>query len=88
MAELTRQQLCAELQISESTVRRLELQGLPCTPVGRQKRYDLAECKLWLREYQPVGTLPVVSRLPSAADVAAYVESSRKVRLRVRPSKI
>ncbi len=38
--ELTRQELCAKLRISESTVRRLELDGLPCTPVGRSKRYE------------------------------------------------
>lgn len=50
MTHLTRQQLCAALQISESPVRRLELDGLPCTPVGRGKRYELAECRLWLKE--------------------------------------
>lgn len=33
MTQLTRQQLCAELAISESTIRRLELDGLPYTPV-------------------------------------------------------
>ncbi len=46
---LTRQQLCAALTISESTVRRLELDGMPYTPIGvRGKRYDLDECKRWL----------------------------------------
>jgi hypothetical protein len=51
MNALSRQQLCAALAISESTVRRLELLGLPFTPVGlRAKRYDLAEVKQWLRE--------------------------------------
>lgn len=34
MSDLTRQQLCAALQISESTVRRLELDGLPYTLVS------------------------------------------------------
>ncbi len=44
MPDLTRQQLCAALGISESTVRRLELLGLPFTPAGlRAKRYDLGE---------------------------------------------
>ena len=53
MTDITRQQLCADLGISESTVRRLELLGLPFTPVGlRAKRYDLDECKRWLRENQ------------------------------------
>jgi len=47
---LTRQQLCAQLAISESTVRRLELLGLPFTPIGaRGKRYDLEEVQRWLR---------------------------------------
>lgn len=51
MSDLTRQQLCATLNVSESTVRRWELDGLPCTPIGlRHKRYDLAECKKWLKE--------------------------------------
>lgn len=53
MNDLTRQQLCAALGISESTVRRLELLGLPCTPIGsRSKRYNLTEVKQWLRENQ------------------------------------
>lgn len=34
VSDLTRQQLYATLQISESAVRRFELQGQPCTPVG------------------------------------------------------
>lgn len=51
--DLNRQQLCAALDVSESTIRRLELLGLPYTPVGqRAKRYNLAECKQWLRENQ------------------------------------
>lgn len=34
MSELTRQQICATLGVSESTIRRLEHQGLPrCNPV-------------------------------------------------------
>ena len=56
MGQITRQQLCAELGISESTVRRLELFALPFTlVVKRAKCYDLEECRAWLREaYQPV----------------------------------
>jgi len=38
VSDLTRQQLCAALQISESTVRRLELDGLPYTPARKSKR--------------------------------------------------
>lgn len=62
MADLTRQQLCAEVKISESTARRLELDGLPYTQVGKRgKRYDLAECKRWPRghQYQSGSTRPV-----------------------------
>ncbi|MGK5004538.1 helix-turn-helix transcriptional regulator [Janthinobacterium sp. LB2P70] len=45
-SELNRQQICAALGVSESTIRRLEQVGLPYTPVGtRSKRYDLNECK-------------------------------------------
>jgi hypothetical protein len=90
MSDLTRQQLCAALSISESTVRRLERDGLPCTPVGlRVKRYDLAECKKWLRENQtcPPGlTKPVVVTQASWSAGSDYTESSRSVRRRVMPS--
>jgi hypothetical protein len=45
MARITRAQLCAELGVSESTVRRLEQAGLPFTIIGqRTKRYSLEEC--------------------------------------------
>lgn len=51
--DITRQQLCAQLGISESTVYRLEQDGLPFTTVGRKaKRYNLTEVKTWLRENQ------------------------------------
>lgn len=89
---LTRQQLCAELSISESTVRRLELAGLPCTPVGaRAKRYDLAECQQWLREHQPclngsTARVAGTSALWSAAD--AYIEGSLRVQRRAMPSEL
>jgi hypothetical protein len=51
-APMNRQQICAALGVSESTIRHLEQAGLPYTPVGvRSKRYDLEECKTWLRNY-------------------------------------
>jgi hypothetical protein len=89
-AALTRQQLCAALSISESTVRRLELAGLPCTPVGRRtKRYDLAECQKWLRENQPcpsgsTAKVAGTSALWSAA--SAYIDGSLRAQRRVTPS--
>ena len=89
MSDLNRQQFCAALNISESTVRRLEHDGLPYTPVGaRGKRYDLAECKRWLREHQcPSGSTRRdvgMSELWSAGSV--FTESSRRQQLRVMPS--
>ena len=90
---LTRQQLCAALAISESTVRRLEADGLPCTPVGaRSKRYDLAECTQWLREHQPscqpgkTNKAAGTSALWSAA--GDYIASSQRVQRRVTPSSL
>lgn len=62
MGMLNKQQLCAELSISESTVRRLEQIGLPYTPIGmRSHRYDLEECKEWLQA-NPPGKNPTVSQ--------------------------
>lgn len=93
MNDLTRQELCARLRISESTVRRLELDGLPCTPVGRSKRYDLAEVKQWLRANQ--GTKCQSGSTSRAADTSAswsqaaeYIASSQQVRRRVMPSNL
>lgn len=88
MSELTRQQFCAALGISESTVRRLELDGLPCTPVGRAKRYDLVECKRWLRENQPCqsGQIKKAAGTPQLwSAVNEYIESSKSVQRRVMP---
>lgn len=89
MPDLTRQQLCAALGISESTVRRLELLGLPFTPVGlRAKRYDLGECKHWLRENQCQSgqTRPAAVTSGSWSPAAEFTAACRKVQLRVMPS--
>ncbi len=89
-AELNRQQLCVALAISESTVRRLEQAGLPCTPVGkRAKRYNLAECKEWLKENQACQsgkTKRANSTSGSWSMAKEFTESCRKVQLRVMPS--
>jgi hypothetical protein len=89
MSEMTRQQLCAELAVSESTVRRLELDGMPYTPVGRSNRYDIAECKAWLRgrKCQPGQINADAATLASWSTGNAFTEISRKVHLRVMPSK-
>ena len=50
MADLTRQQLCASLNVCEATVRRLEADGLPFNQWGRKKMYDLVQCRTWLRQ--------------------------------------
>lgn len=89
LIELSRQQLCAALGISESTVRRLELQGLPYTPVGlRAKRYNLAECKAWLRANQHQIERPKIAPIVSRSSTAktAFSDACRKMKLRVLPS--
>jgi predicted DNA-binding transcriptional regulator AlpA len=89
MSDLTRQQLCAELGISESTVMRLEKHGLPCTPVGvRAKRYNLAECKEWLRNNPcPSGKTRMADSTSGRwSGVSEYTGFSRQMRLRVTPS--
>lgn len=89
MSALTRQQLCAELAISESTVMRLEAAGLPFTPVGRRgKRYDLAEVKEWLRsnQCQPGSTKKAADTSASKRAASAFTESYRRAHLRVMPS--
>lgn len=88
--EINRQQICAALGVSESTIRRLEQAGLPYTPVGaRSKRYDLNECKNWLKENNqcPSGTTKT-EESTSALKLAGkeFTESCRKVQLRVMPS--
>lgn len=56
MNQLTRQELCAALRVSESTIRRREHEGMPVTYIGKLPRYDLAEVKAWMREQQPQRT--------------------------------
>lgn len=88
MGQITRQQLCAELAISESTVRRLEQVGLPFTPIGKwTKRYDLEECKAWLRDvYCP--SEPSEGRVDADMRKRAerFTASCRNIKLRVKPS--
>ena len=89
MSTLTRQQFAAEMQVSESTVRRLEVQGLPHTVVSKRKRYDLAECKRWMREQQqcpPGSTARAAATSASWSPASAFTESYRKAHLRVMPS--
>lgn len=77
MNELSRQQLCATLQVSESTVMRLEAQGLPFTRRGdRRKFYDLAQVKRWLRARQPARPpLPSPEVIEAMRRFGEYVEA-------------
>ena len=88
MGAITRQQLCAELGISESTVRRLEQAGLPFTPVGkRMKRYDLEECKMWLRDvYEPCKQQQGRRQAELSEAGKRLMETARKSKRRVEPS--
>jgi hypothetical protein len=88
--ELNRQQICAALGVSESTIRRLEGLGLPFTPVGaRSKRYNLDESKTWLRtQYVPSADAQVLvgqsRNLRKMGD--EFIESCKGRKLRVYPS--
>lgn len=88
MSEMNRQQICAALSVSESTIRRLEQLGLPYTPVGkRSKRYDLAECKAWLRaNYGELGATPASARPAVWKPSDEYMKAVAKVKLRTMPS--
>ena len=87
---LTPAKLAAALDISERQVQRCVAAGMPFQPVGaRGKRYDLDECKQWLREnhkclssVQKTGA----GRSVSASAVNAFTAACRQVHLRVRPS--
>lgn len=87
---LNRQQLCVALGVSESTVRRMEQAGLPFTPIGkRHKRYDLAECRRWLRENHQCLSGPTKKEgvtLASWSAAGEYIASCLKTRRRVMPS--
>ena len=90
MSDLTLQQLCATMSVSESTVRRWVADGLPYTPIGRRsKRFNLDETRRWLRQHQacPSGSTKTAvgtSGLWSAGK--EFTESFRKAHLRVMPS--
>ena len=93
MSDLTLQQLCATLSVSESTVRRWVADGLPYTPIGkRTKRFNLEETRTWLREKQ--GSCPSGSTSKAGGTSAlwsggsAFTASCRKVHLRVMPSSL
>jgi len=66
MNDLTRQELCVRLRISESTVRRLEARGLPYikTEFSRSKRYNLVTVGRWLRQHSAVGAADVAGQTP------------------------
>lgn len=84
---LNRQEICAALGVSESTIRRLEHDGLPYTPVGaRSKRYDLNECKAWLRANPPGIDKQKGPAAPRWAATAEFVALCEKAKLRVMPS--
>lgn len=90
MTEMNRQQICAALGVSESTIRRLEQLGLPYTPVGaRSHRYDLDECKTWLKA-NPPGATGTAPRTSSSRELykagKEFSEACRNVKLRVMPS--
>lgn len=92
MSDLTRQQLCAALSVSESTVMRLEKLGLPFTPIGtRGKRYDADEVRRWLRQHNPCQFGPTKRESSTSASwsaASAFTDACRKVQVRGMPSSL
>jgi excisionase family DNA binding protein len=91
MSELTLQQLCATLAVSESTVRRWVKDGLPYTPIGiRTKRFNIENTRAWLRERQAACQSGQTNRggdmSASWSTASAFTEYCRKTQLRVMPS--
>jgi phage terminase Nu1 subunit (DNA packaging protein) len=87
---LTAAALAAALGISERQVQRLRAAGMPSLPIGsRGKRYDVEECKRWLREQKCQSERPpqadTKSLSPSAVD--AYTAAFRRAHLRVLPDR-
>ena len=88
MSDLNRQDFCAAMQVSDSTVARWLREGLPYTPVGiRAKRFNLDECKRWLRarECQTGSTKKDDDTLKSRSIADVFTDASRRVHLRVMP---
>lgn len=89
--ELNRAQLAAAMGVSDSTVGRWLAAGLPHTPIGvRGKRFDLAECRAWLRSQyplmQPVQASNPAGRPALQSAAATYTAAAGGMRLRVKPS--
>ena len=87
---LTPSELATALRISERQVQRLTADGMPFQPVGaRGKRYDLEQCKAWLRENHTCLSnkqKQAASKSVSASAVNAFTDACRRAHLRVRPS--
>lgn len=60
MSELTRQQLCAALSVSESTLQRFEREGMPfkAVPWSKRKTYNEVQCRVWLNQRNPGRVAP------------------------------
>lgn len=87
---LTPAELATEMKCSARQVQRWTAAGMPFVPIGaRDKRYDAADCKRWLRETygcQSSQARPGVGTSASALIERAFTEGSRQVRLRALPS--
>lgn len=90
MSDGTAADLASSLKISERQVQRLVQSGLPYTPIGKRgKRFDLEECRRWLREFykcQSPEAKRQGSKYLSASTIDAFTAVSRRVHLRAMPS--
>jgi len=90
MTDKTAADVASAFRISERQVQRLVQDGLPYTPIGKRgKRFDLDECRRWLREFyrcQSLDQKKAASKSLSASTIDAYTAVSRRVQVRAMPS--
>jgi excisionase family DNA binding protein len=87
---LTPAELAAALKVSERTVARMVMDGCPSMLVGSRRRFDLTAVITWTIQRaescpQEKTTLAAGTQR-SASTVNAFIDASRKVRVRVMPS--
>ena len=87
---ITRAQLIGAMNVSESTIRRLETGGLPFTFIGpRSKRYNLLDVKAWLKGQDKKCLSGRTERAESTLALCLgdkeFTDACRRTQLRVLP---
>lgn len=88
MSLLTPAQLAAHLNVSERTVARMVVDGCPHINVRSRRKFDLAQVIAWTQQHscQHEKTRTDTGTRKRASMEGDYIDASRLVRLRVRPS--